>query len=86
MKGEMKRLYILILVLSLAWFMLLLSMVIPIMTSGSDFSILNPGWNGCSELGAEYYLLQVRVDIDDNSGNNLDRRIEAITIDYSQGN
>jgi hypothetical protein len=55
MKGEMKRLYILILVMSLAVFMLFLSMIIPIMTSDSDFSILNPAWNGCSELGAEYY-------------------------------
>lgn len=55
MKGEMKRFYILILVMTLAVFMLFLSMVLPIMTSGNDFSILNPGWNGCSELGAKYY-------------------------------
>jgi hypothetical protein len=39
-----------------------------------------------AEIGVEFYLLQVRVDVDDDSGNNLDRKIEAITIDYSAGN
>jgi hypothetical protein len=39
-----------------------------------------------AELGVEFYLLQVLVQIDDDSGSNLDRRIEAITIDYSAGN
>jgi hypothetical protein len=38
-----------------------------------------------AELGVEFYLLQVRVDVDDDSGSNLDRKIEAITIDYSAG-
>ena len=39
-----------------------------------------------AELGVEFSLLQVLVQIDDDSGSNLDRRIEAITIDYSAGN
>jgi hypothetical protein len=38
-----------------------------------------------AELGVEFYLLQVRVDVDDDSGNNRDRYIQAITIDYSAG-
>jgi len=52
---EMKRFYILVLVLSLSVLMIILSMAIPIMTSANDFSILNPDWNGCSDLGQEYY-------------------------------
>jgi hypothetical protein len=38
-----------------------------------------------AELGTEFYLLQIRADVDDDSGNNLDRKIEAITVDYSVG-
>ena len=37
------------------------------------------------ELGVEFYILQIRIDVDDDSGNNCDRQIEAITIDYSAG-
>jgi hypothetical protein len=39
-----------------------------------------------AELGVEFYILQVRVDIDDDCSPNVDRKIEAITIDYSAGN
>ena len=40
MNKEMKRFYILVLVLSLGILMIILSMAIPILTSSSDFSIL----------------------------------------------
>ena len=34
-------------------------------------------------IGADFYALQIRVDIDDNTGNNCDYRINAISVTYS---
>ncbi len=35
-------------------------------------------------LGVSFYTLQVRVDLDDNSGNDYDIRINALTITYTE--
>ena len=35
------------------------------------------------DLGVAFYILQVRVDINDDSGSNLDCRINAISVQYS---
>lgn len=55
MRPEIKRLYIMILVMFVAALFVILSITMPIVTTGQDFSMLNGGWNGCSEIGKRTY-------------------------------
>lgn len=55
MRPEIKRFYLMILVMFVAALFVILSMTIPIVTTGQDFSMLNGGWNGCSEIGKRTY-------------------------------
>jgi len=50
-----KRLYVVAIVIAVAALMLSLSLVAPILSTGTDFSIYNTGWNGTSKLAISAY-------------------------------
>lgn len=55
MNGELKKFYITLLIIAGCIFLLLMTISVPIFTSGSDFSLLNTGWNGCSDVAKKEY-------------------------------
>ena len=65
----MKRVYQFIVIGGVAVLLLLLSLATPVVLSSSDFSVYNPGWNGCSAIGVQAYKagkLQPTLFIDQN--------------------
>jgi len=52
---EIKTAYKFLVVLGIGALLLLFSMMVPVMSSNSNFSIYNTGWSGCSDLGRETY-------------------------------
>lgn len=51
----MKRIYQFIIIGGVAVLVLILSLATPVVLSSSDFSVFNPGWNGCSAIGVQAY-------------------------------
>ena len=65
----MKRIYQFIIIGGVAVLVLMLSLATPVVLSSSDFSVFNPGWNGCSAIGVQAYKsgkLQPTFFIDQN--------------------
>ncbi len=52
---KMKSITLYIIMVSMILFMLFISMATPMVTNSADFSIYNPGWNGCSNLARRTY-------------------------------
>ncbi len=55
MKKKVQKFVFYISVISVVALILSLSMFAPIVTTGADYSIYNPGWNGCSSLAVKTY-------------------------------
>jgi len=53
MNNEKNKIIIYIIVISVFFLILILSIFAPIIVNESDFSIYNPGWNGCSDLAVK---------------------------------
>jgi len=65
----MKRVYQFIVIGGVGVLLLILSLATPVVLSSSDFSVYNPGWNGCSAIGVQAYKagkLQPKLFIDQN--------------------
>ena len=52
---QVKTAYRYLLVMGSGAVLLLLSVMVPVVSSSADFSIYNTGWNGCSQLGRDTY-------------------------------
>lgn len=81
---EIKTAYRFLIVLGIGGLLLLLSVMVPVVSSDADFSIYNTGWNGCSELGKEAYgtgSLLPTVDISSSS----QERILHTSLDELEG-
>jgi hypothetical protein len=52
---EIKRLYQIVIILSVAGLFVFLSTANPMIKNNSDFSIYNTGWNGCSDIALRTY-------------------------------
>ncbi len=50
MKESMKKITVYVVVISVFALIVFLSVAAPILMNSADFSIYNPGWNGCSDL------------------------------------
>ncbi len=50
MTPSMKRFYKYLIIYGLAFAFIVLALTVPILTTDTDFSIYNTGWNGCSKL------------------------------------
>lgn len=51
----LKKVSFYIVLISVSLLFLLSTMAAPLVTTGADFSVYNPGWNGCSDLAVESY-------------------------------
>ncbi len=51
----LKKISFYIVLISVSLLILLMSMATPILTTSADFSVYNPGWNGCSDLAVRSY-------------------------------
>ena len=52
---EMKTVYRYLIVMGAGLLFLMISLMIPVLSTDADFSVYNRDWNGCSKLGKEVY-------------------------------
>jgi len=55
METSVKRIYQLLIIVGIGVLMFILALATPILHNNSDFSIYNPGWNGCSDIAIKTY-------------------------------
>lgn len=55
MNPNVKRLYQALLLLGIGGFLIIIATASPVVFNGTDFSIYNAGWNGCSQLAIDTY-------------------------------
>ena len=55
MQASTKRVYQFLIVLGLAALLFVLALAKPVMYNNVDFSMYNPGWNGCSNIAVKTY-------------------------------
>ena len=69
MNLRMKRVYQLCILCGIGVLLMILALATPLAVTGADFSIYNPGWNGCSDLAVKTYetgRFQPRFYVDEN--------------------
>ncbi|MBN1390613.1 MAG: DUF4350 domain-containing protein [Candidatus Thermoplasmatota archaeon] len=74
---QVRTAYRYLLVLGAGMILLLFSVMIPVLSSDSDFSIYNTGWNGCSELGKDTYSAGSFVPTIDLSASSEERVVHS---------
>lgn len=57
MRRRLKRMYVSTVLVALALVLLMVSMITPVISTSTDFSIYNSGWNGTSKLAMSTYQL-----------------------------
>jgi hypothetical protein len=55
MEASIKRVYQLLIILGLGVLLFVLALTTPLMYNNVDFSMYNPGWNGCSNIAVKTY-------------------------------
>ncbi|MGA1873740.1 MAG: DUF4350 domain-containing protein [Thermoplasmatota archaeon] len=70
---QVRTAYRYLLVMGAGLVLLMLSVMVPVLSSDADFSIYNTGWNGCSEIGKDTYSQGSFVPTIDLSGSTKDR-------------
>ena len=57
MDPAIKRLYYFLILLGVCALLFILAFATPVVVNSSDFSIYNPGWNGCSDIAIKTYRM-----------------------------
>ncbi|MGA1847840.1 MAG: DUF4350 domain-containing protein, partial [Thermoplasmatota archaeon] len=68
-----KTAYRYFLIMGIGFLLLVMSVMVPVLSSDADFSIYNTEWNGCSELGRDVYRTGSFVPTVDVSGSTEER-------------
>ncbi|MBN1539976.1 MAG: hypothetical protein JW939_07515 [Candidatus Thermoplasmatota archaeon] len=74
---QIKTAYRYLLVMGAGMILLLFSVMVPVLSSDSDFSIYNTGWNGCSRLGKDTYSTGSFIPTIDLSASSEERVVHS---------
>ncbi len=81
---QVKTAYMYLIVMGIGVTLVILSIMVPVVSSDADFSLYNTGWNGCSKFGTDIYNTGSFVPTVDISGSSQ-KSIQHETLDKLDG-